>query len=147
LSESSLWAYLRQGMKGRWHATRHEDKFNLGIPDVSYGLSGVNGWIELKAKFAWPKRAMSPVPVGLSKEQRRWILDRGDFGGNTWVLLRVRNEYLLFDWAVVDMLGVGSRAALMQACCGYWKKQINFDQLTKILSYDHGFWETPCSQS
>jgi hypothetical protein len=31
-----------------FHTTFHEDKHLVGIPDVSWGRDGVNGWIEFK---------------------------------------------------------------------------------------------------
>ena len=76
MSEKALWKAVRTGMKGRWHATRHEDKLTLGIPDVSYGMNGVAGWIELKFVSKPPARGGAVAVPHFSKEQRRWMLSR-----------------------------------------------------------------------
>lgn len=90
--ESNLWKHLKSVMEGRWHAQRHEDKFQPGIPDVDYGYRGVNGWIELKvAQEWWPKRG-GPLPSLWSTDQVRWLKRRWEHGGPVFSLIQVPDD-------------------------------------------------------
>lgn len=100
-SHSQMWRDIQQateGLKreGRWHACRHEDSATVGVPDVSYGLDGRNGWIELKSVPRWPRKA--PVRIrDLTVHQVRWLEKRGEAGGCCWLLLSVGRDYILMD--------------------------------------------------
>lgn len=97
MTERILWNYVRKIMRGRWHAQRHEDGIAAGIPDVSYGIVGADGWIELKVLDAWPTDA--PVRVRITPEQVAWLWARGSAGaGRCFVLLRVADEHFLIRW-------------------------------------------------
>ena len=140
-SEARLWAYLRGGMRGRWHAQRHEDRSARGVPDVSYGLAGHSGWIELKHVDAWPVRDATPVRVGLTQEQAIWLTDRaGCGGGQCFVLLKVgrSREYLLFGHDAVMVLAAGKldRMTLKTYAVRRWADRISFDELHGILAHD-----------
>lgn len=152
MSERSLWIYVRRGMAGKWDATRHEDRINLGIPDVSYGITepslllesnSVNGWIELKKVRAWSKGIKRPF-IRLPKftiEQRDWLIQRGLHGGRCWLLLQVRREYFLFSWKndfvrLFDLINVYSRDYLKRNACGYWEKSINWEDFRTLLYHD-----------
>lgn len=107
--EQRLWQYVRKGMAGRWHAQRHEDMLSAGIPDVSYAIDGVDGWIELKAIDRWPARDATPVRVGIRPAQVRWLSLRGQHGhGHCYVLLAVgrgaKAEFVLVGWRDVPRL-------------------------------------------
>jgi len=90
LPEQRLWDYLRRGMAGRWDAQRHEDRLAVGVPDLSYGCGGADGWIEMKAASRWPARESTPLRVELRPGQRAWLAARARAGsGRCWILLRV----------------------------------------------------------
>lgn len=133
-----MWASLKKAMGSRWHAQRHEDVLAQGIPDVSYGASGVQGWIELKCLEAWPVRPDTVVKIDhLTQEQRAWLYLRGKAGGRTWLLLRVEstNTWLLFDhvraWGMVGRL---KQADLRGVATKVWEPGIDADELARAVS-------------
>jgi hypothetical protein len=84
-------------MQGVWHATRIESSSGNGMPDVSYGVKGINGFMELKYMPRWPKLATTRVKLPLRLEQEIWIRNRGGIAGNVWVLCRVEDDFFLFN--------------------------------------------------
>lgn len=135
MSESDLWTKLKNGMGDRWDAQRHEDKFQLGIPDVSFGLPGVNGWIELKFLKEYPKRRDSVIRIEhYTENQRQWLYRRWKMAGHVFLLIQISNEFFLFTGQEMALLGnVGNREWYIDRALWYWKKKINFDQLTQLL--------------
>jgi len=134
--EHTLWRYLANGMRGRWHAQRHEDKYTAGIPDVSYGINGVDGWIELKSLTRWPIKNDALIDVGLSREQAIWLTSRGSRGnGQCFILLRVGREHLLFPWTVAKTLvEKQTQNELYLMSVEHWfRGSIDFDRLTARL--------------
>jgi len=100
-SHSQIWRDIQRTMRdlqreGRWHACRHEDSVTIGVPDVSYGLDGQNGWIELKSVPDWPIRGAIKIR-DLTYHQVRWLEDRGQAGGSCWLLMSVRKDYVLMN--------------------------------------------------
>ena len=94
MKESTLWRYLRDGLRPlRVDLQRHEDLAAVGVPDVSYGARGVQGWIELKhvAKFT-----RNGVKIPWHSGQREWLITRGAHGGHCWLLIRIGRENYLF---------------------------------------------------
>jgi len=130
--EQTFWAYVRKGMRGRWHVQRHEDSVTRGIPDVSYAIDGAEGWIELKTLNDWPKRPTTPVRVDIKPEQVAWLEARGDAGaGRCFVLIRVGHEHLLVRWNRVrdllrDDLSVDDVRDLAEH---RWERGIDWDDL------------------
>jgi hypothetical protein len=64
LPEQKVWDQFRRAAPEGLMLQRHEDKFSLGIPDVSFMWAGTSGWVELKnasegsffvrpAQYAW----------------------------------------------------------------------------------------------
>jgi hypothetical protein len=101
--EQKMWDYISDKMRGRWNAQRHEDELSNSVPDVSYGIRGRDGWIELKTIEAWPKRESTKINLPhLRPGQVNWIEDRARNGnGRCWLLLMVGAtpgdaEWLLF---------------------------------------------------
>jgi|TARA_Y100000310_G_scaffold270200_1_gene283867 hypothetical protein len=133
MSEHAAWTHMRNGMRGKWLAQRHEDKISIGIPDVSYSMPGVNGWIEIESIQRWPKKPLDIVKVKhFSDTQRVWLKRRGEMGGYCFALLKVNQEYLLFD--AYEDLGKRCRDTLLRSCRIRWPKGINFKQLEKELT-------------
>ena len=117
MSESTAQSNICKAMKGIWDEHKHNDVVP-GVPDLSFSLPGLDGWIEIK----WaplPVRPGSKVRVtkgGNSKSwaaQKIWMRKRASRGGACFVLLQVGRQHLLFwhDVAaalldVVDMDGL-----------------------------------------
>lgn len=123
--EQTLWSYLNGKLRHRWDAQRHEDRYDSGIPDTSYGLDGADGWIELKVG-RWPARG---GPLRLrhppTLEQCLFLENRGRHGaGLCWVLLYVQGPpcYALVHWTQVRRL----------------RDPFTREELRDELS--HGFW-------
>ena len=76
-----------------FHTERHEDKRNVGIPDISYGAEGVNGWIEVK----WQNNHK------LTPTQCNWLANRAKTGGNCFVLWGWQDSVELFNWQRVSV--------------------------------------------
>ena len=136
-SERSLWQYLRKGMKGRWRAQRLEDKLSEGIPDLCYAIYGKPGcgFIELKYKAAWPKRALTPLRIQhYTQEQKLWIGSMGDLSGSVFLLLQVAKEYLLFDSEAAQYVGEYTRGELTADAMGHWLHSVDWDELQEMLA-------------
>lgn len=133
--EKSLWKYLKEGMQGKWIASRHEEMSARGIPDISYGMNGVNGWIELKTISRWPARSNTLVRIRhLTQPQKLFIIRRGQMGGNCYILLRVgRREHLLFTWDSISMLGHLNKENTIAISKYYSKSGLDFEKLSSIL--------------
>lgn len=114
--EQRMWAQLHKAVGNKWHATRHEDTISKGIPDVSFGAHGKQGWIELKVLDKWPAKPSTIIHLPLfTKEQKAWLTMRGIAGGrcffllkvdteDTWLLYKHTNVLLIGSWAQQDML-------------------------------------------
>lgn len=104
--ETKFWGKISMAMSGAWDAQRHEDKISLGIPDVSFGFKGKNGWIELKYLEDYPKKESSPIRIKhFTPEQKIWLEVRQMFGGNCWVLIGISKDIYLFK--AEDLTGIG----------------------------------------
>lgn len=132
MSEKLLWKYLKAGMGSKWHWQRHEDKAANGIPDVSYGAEKVCGWIELKYLKKMPKIVRL---ANLTQQQKFWLMERGAFGGHTFILLRIANSYYLFSYKAAETLRIGIGAEYLETVAmHYWHGNINFEELYTCLT-------------
>lgn len=86
-----------------FHVQWHEDRYGLGIPDVSYGFGGINGWIE----FKWLKTQFEPL-------QPRWLADRSTTGGHVFVLTGHHSGMRLIEW------GSMSAVTIIEPHIQYW---------------------------
>lgn len=108
MRERALWLQLSAGMGSLWHAQRHEDRYSVGVPDVSFAMAELAGWIELKS-LNRPQRHTFDLPQ-LSTKQRVWMTRRTECAGvgHCFVLVRWVNahgsEYVLHDWIYLDLL-------------------------------------------
>ncbi|MCP4377699.1 MAG: hypothetical protein GY794_16175 [bacterium] len=138
MSESNMWRNMRQRMHPYWdEATRHEDKFNSGIADVSFVCGGAHGWIELKQIDAWPKRDRTIVRCKhYTKQQRDFLKAKGAAGGNAWLFVKIGREYLLFDWQQAQQVFVSELNTAETRMLAYstWKGRMDWGDLSDILA-------------
>lgn len=138
MAETSLWAYLKKGMKGKWsHARRHEDSVSTGVSDVSYYHRG-NSWIELKEVKQLPKRATTGISLGQWHEnsgaQRHFLIKRKGH-----LLIRVnypKRTYLLYSHLLLPPWEKEKRWTWteFQTNASYiWTNRIDFEVLSIIL--------------
>jgi len=135
MNESGVWQYLRKGMMGSgWHVTRIESSAGNGVPDVSYGIPGISGWIELKYIVNWPVRATTKVKLPLRPEQKYWIKARGELAGNVWVFIRIEDDFFLLSWEeALDAYDGWDKETWLCLQAGVWSKRVNFEELCGLL--------------
>lgn len=140
MSEHLLWERIRGGMGPRWDAQRHEDKYSTGIPDVSYGCRGRDGWIELKylEKEPAPRtRSWDFRYSHFTAEQRNWLTRRMERGsGRLFLLAQMGDNVYLWRWRTLSvLLGNHTFDHIRQAAEGQWRPgPIDYQQLTVLLS-------------
>ena len=89
--EQLAWDQMRVAMEPFWVAQRHEDKHSVGIPDLSFSLSGGRtGWVELKAADDRGRFRIRPAQI-------LWARRRAALG--TDCLLMVRSSV---GWAGIN---------------------------------------------
>ena len=71
-----------------------ENPIYPGTPDLNYTC----GWLELKWLRQWPTNDASVVKLDhFTREQRAWLKRRWGKGGNVFLLLQCKMDWLLFD--------------------------------------------------
>jgi len=138
MSEKSFWRTLSMNMAkcdGWREATRHEDKLQRGIADVSMvNNSGNHGWIELKKLGDWPKRESTIVRFpNYTDEQRLWLRRKGEAGGNTWLLAKVARDVLLFDYYAAQSVGYMNKKEMLISATASWIGKMNYEELGEKL--------------
>lgn len=109
MAESNLSKVLMKHFKSVGHATRIENLASSGMPDVSYCIDGVEGFIENKLRAAWPQDPGRIVTLPhYSAQQRLWHERRATAGGRVYVLLGIGTplrDVLLFEggWAAAHL--------------------------------------------
>jgi hypothetical protein len=115
------------------HAVSVENGCGLGTPDVNC----VSGWLELKSIEGWPVRPDTPVKIEhLSQDQRVWLLMRRRAGGRAWLLLKVADDWLLFDGADVFDRRFGTemnRAEVEALASKVWHDGLDDADLLEIM--------------
>ena len=104
-----------------------------GTPDVAY----IGGWIELKEKDAWPKRAETPLRLPhFTKHQRAWIRRHAHWGGTVFVLLKVGKKewFLLHGTEAADRLGEMTRAEIESTARLVFHNGLDSEVLLRCLS-------------
>jgi len=131
--ENQFKKHLMKIMGTRWDAQSHEDKYSNGIPDLSFGANGVNGWIELKQipKF---KGSNLVKPDKYTPEQINWIKRRGKKAGHCFIFVKVDDRYFLFDWGWAREIAKGmTKAQYIERSLWYWS-EIDPNQLIDFLT-------------
>lgn len=96
---------LMTKMKPFGHFDRIENMLGRGMPDVTYCLSGVEGFVENKWRLRWPAKPEDIVTLDhFTPQQRIWIQQRTNAGGRVFVFLEIEKPvptYLLMrgTWA------------------------------------------------
>ena len=117
-----------------WDAQRHEDKYSVGIPDVSYGVNGVNGWIELKAYKRWPRCGL----IHFTPKQVNWLTKRGRAGGHCFIMVKINNCVMLFDWSHAHFLMKEcSKKSMKEKAIKIWEGSFIPDQFIKIIGMEN----------
>lgn len=130
MNESSVWQYIKAGMAGRWLATRLESSSGNGVPDVTFSMPNINGFLELKYIPEWPKRPETKVKLPLRPEQKLWISTRGKMGGNVWVLCRVKDSFfLLGDAKAIAVCEGWTEVEWVSRSNLWWYRKVDFDEL------------------
>lgn len=134
--ENRLKKYLIKIMGTRWDIQSHEDRYSLGIPDLSYGAKGVNGWIELKQVKDWPMKPDTPVDLNhFTPLQVNWLRRRGKKGSRCYVLIKISNEYFVFSFLSAMSLRAGmTRKEFYEDCILSWDGLIYPDELLEVLT-------------
>lgn len=106
-----------------------ESVVGSGTPDVCTTL----GWIELKIG-EFPRRAESPVKVGMRESQRSWHARWRAFGGRSFTLCSIGAVWCLHDgyWSARS-LDLASRQVMSQAAIRWWTERPTQDQLVSAL--------------
>lgn len=109
-----------------------ENRVGVGTPDVNY----IEGWIELKWVRRWPKRPETVVDIDhFSKEQRIWLNRRYQRMGNSWLLLQVGREWLLFTGQdAADYVGKLTREGLYKVCRMRLTQGMDKEELIECLT-------------
>lgn len=108
-----------------------ENSARAGTPDINY----IGGWIELKVLDRWPVNADTMVRIPcFTSQQRTWLRRRVDRGGAAYLLIRIENDWLLFDGDVAGIyIGQLNKVGMIGAarlCC---KNKLDIRALFKIL--------------
>lgn len=108
-----------------------ENPAQPGTPDVNY----VEGWIELKKLNAWPRDGEAVVRVEhFTPQQRNWLRLRRMKGGRAFLLLQVKDEWLLFDGrTAADSLGRVNRQDLERLAARHWRNGLRAEELRGML--------------
>lgn len=136
MSEANVWNKLRTNMK--WdEATRHEDKLQRGIADVSFCLDGHHGWMELKHLNDWPARASTVVRCPhFTVDQIEFLEAKGRGAGHTWLFMQVGGDHLLFAWNNIRVIGESTKQGLIDASHSCWiGRRLDYGELLKSLKY------------
>lgn len=130
--EAIFWDWLESAIMGRWIVQRHEDKYSVGISDLSYALRDTMGWIELKAYKKWPTKNLGHY----TSKQANWIYDHGkNGGGRNFILIRVKKTILLFDWSVAfELLDPVDECKLRSLAIRTWDRSFHVGEFLDILT-------------
>lgn len=102
-----------------------------GTPDVNY----IGGWVELKELKEWPKRPTTKVKIRhFTQQQKVWLRRRAAKGGEAYFLLKVQQEWLLFDGITAFDIGKYTREELTNKAMIHWKKGLKDKELLECLS-------------
>ena len=95
-----------------------ENPINPGTPDIEF----IGGWIEIKYIREWPAKDTTPVRIPhFTKQQRIWIANRRRLGGLVLIVLRVCDDWFLFDNSHLDIDEL-TREQMLSSCYQSWHR-------------------------
>lgn len=102
-----------------------------GTPDINY----IEGWIELKILEDWPTRKTTCIQVVcFTPQQRVWLRRRVERGGAAYLLIRIADDWLLFDGAVAALhIGHLTKFGMINRALLYCENKLDIRALFKIL--------------
>lgn len=108
-----------------------ENGAGVGTPDVNF----VGGWLELKSVDDWPARKDTSLRIEhFTAQQRVWLAKRRRAGGAAFVLLKVENDWLLFDGMDAALvLGKRSQSELWDIAVASWPGGLDEEELLECL--------------
>ena len=125
--------YMRQRVVRMLHSL---DAFSVensawpGTPDINY----TEGWIELKWLRNWPVRGGVVKIDHFTTQQRFFLGQRWQKGGNAYLLLSIKSEWLLFTGDVAAKeVGRRNREDLILLSHAYWDHRPQSTELIKCL--------------
>lgn len=141
MSEKAFQNYTAQRMQRLGASTtNHEGQTN--VPDLSYGIDRVNGWIEFKFADNYPVRETTKIKWKhpLTPGQRNFLNHRGKTGGYCWIMAKVKNDTHLIHWSYANSFYKGvTRDELERISLWTWRKNVDYQQLIRALKdSDHG---------
>lgn len=108
LPEQRLWDRMRAALRPRGTLLhRIENAVGEGMPDVVACCRGTVTFVELKAIYAPPVRATTPLlgeKRGLSAAQKNWHHDWNKAGGRTLILIGIGQEIAVVDGSDADLV-------------------------------------------
>jgi hypothetical protein len=128
-SESTSWQQLKPLLKGL-DPCRVENLVNPGTPDINY----IEGWIELKFSYCWPKRGGVLKIKHFTPQQRAWLTRRCLEGGKAFLILHIGCEWLLFNGMVAaQCVGESTREEMYRHCIANWDRLPTKEELQRWL--------------
>lgn len=133
--EASMWRYLQKKLPPRAHVVRVENRTGPGTPDVYVCHHGKSVWLELKTLNGWPVRPQTIVRVDhYTAHQKLWGEAHWKAGGDSYVLLKVCQDWLLFTARLAGMyLGQAPKFRLADIATKCWWGKLNADELNWFL--------------
>lgn len=138
--ESQMWTTVRGAyVKVNCHAMRVENPAMPGTPDVNWCWQGWEGWVELKCLEKWPTGKDTIVRCEhYTIQQRNWLCKRLRFGGRVAILLKVRQDWLLFQThkAFYEFGRSATKSQLLVHSTRYWKGRLHPNEFIMALKGD-----------
>ncbi len=118
-----------------YHWQLHEDARSVGLPDISYGVAGVNGWIEAKYsdKNFSPSTAFNPP---FEPFQEAWLVARGQAAGRADLVWGFRDGHLIVPWDALlsRILGATTTEELLKSTrAGFYLGKFNQKSMAKLV--------------
>jgi hypothetical protein len=115
-------------------ATRHEDKFQKGIADISFCQNGVGGWMELKHISDWPARDTTLVRIPhYTIDQKDFLEKKGKGQGNTWLFIQIGSDYLVYDWIPAQMLPDKTKTEMVELATFFYEGRLDYSRFAQDL--------------
>lgn len=114
---------------------RIENGVGVGMFDVNYCFSSVEGWIELKSPVE-PKRPTTKLFGSnhkVSQDQANWCLRQIKAGGRAFVLIATDKRWMLIDGRQADRINELTVSELLELSCWSATKPVRDNESWKLL--------------